>query len=381
MKLSSREQIASLAKFKSDRFLTTSFYVNTDKSHLTKKEITLSIKNLLNNHKADVEKANLGKKKTESLLEDLDKIGRYCKEDLNSHPDAGLAIFSCGKENFWKVFELPSPPRNRILMDRDPYVRPLSAILNEHHRICLLTFDKKEAKWHDLFLGKVTLLDRIEGDVPSKVREGGWEGYESKRIERHIATHLHDHFKKVANKTFTIFKANSFDWLFLGCNDEYSREFEPLLHPYLQQRLKARLKSKPNESASELLKEASALEKNLKDEEEKQILKHFISLLEKGGLAISGLRDTLKSLNRGGVHTLLITRHYSKPGKICPECNFLYFDEIKCPSCQRKTQSLIDVIDEAVESAIEKKALVKHIDPPSKLSKYGNIGALLRYKT
>lgn len=266
-------------------------------------------------------------------------------------------------------------------MDRDPYVRPLSAILNEHHRICLLTFDKKEATWHDLFLGKVTLLDRIEGDVPSKVREGGWEGYESKRIERHIATHLHDHFKKVANKTFTIFKANNFDWLFLGCNEEYSQKFEPILHPYLQQRLKARLKSKPSESASELLKEASALEKNLKDQEEKQILINFISLLEKGGLAISGLRDTLKSLNRGGVHTLLITRHYSKPGKTCPKCNFLYVDEIKCPSCQRKTQSLIDVIDEAVESAIGKKAQVKHIDSPSKLSRYGDIGAILRYKT
>ena len=380
MKLSSREQIASLAKFKSDRYLTTSFYVNSDKRNLTKREILLSIKNLLNDHKATVEKANLGKRKTESLLEDLDKIGRYCKEDLNSHPQPGLAIFSCGKENFWEVFELPSPPRNRILMDQDPYVRPLSAILNEHHRICLLTFDKKEAKWYDLFMGELSLLDRIEGDVPSKVREGGWEGYESKRIERHIATHLHDYFKKAAKRTFTIFKANNFDWLFLGCNDEHGQEFEPLLHPYLQKRLKARLKSKPSDSASKILKDASALGKKLKDQEEKQILEHFVSVLEKGGLAISGLKDTLKSLNQGGVHTLLITRHYSKSGKTCPKCSFLYVDEIKCPSCQRKTQPLLDVIDEAVESAIDKKAQVKHIDPPSTLRRYGNIGALLRYK-
>jgi peptide chain release factor subunit 1 len=380
MKLSSREQIASLAKFNSDRYLTTSFYLNTDKGHLTKKEITLSIKNLLNKHKTDVEKANLGKNKKDSLMEDLEKIGRYCREDLNSHPDAGLAIFSCGKEKFWEVFELPSSPRNRILMDRDPYVRPLSAILNEHHRICLLTFDKKEAAWHDLYLGKISLLDRIEGDVPSKVREGGWEGYESKRIERHIATHLHDYFKKIAKKTFTIFKSNNFDWLFLGYNDEHNKEFEALLHPYLQKRLKARLKSKPTDPASRLLEEATDLERKLKDEEEKQILKHFISVLEKGGLAIAGLRDTLRSLNRGGVQTLLITRHYSKPGKTCPKCNLLYVDEIMCPSCQRKTQTVFDVIDEAVEAAMDKKAAVKHLDPPSKLSRYGDIGALLRFK-
>jgi peptide subunit release factor 1 (eRF1) len=381
VKLSSREQIASLAKFKSDRFLTTSFYLNTDKSHLTKKEITLSIKNLLNDQRANVEKSNLGKRKTESLLEDLEKIGRYCREDLNSHPHAGLAIFSCEKEKFWEVFELPSPPRNRILMDQDPYVSPLSAILNEHHKICLLAFDKKEAKWYDLFLGEISLLDRIEGDVPSKVREGGWEGYESKRIERHIATHLHDYLKKVSKKTFTIFKANNFNWLFLGCSEEHCKEFEPLLHPYLQKRLKARIRSKPNDSAKKILKEASDLEKNLKRQEETQILKNFISALEKGGLAISGLKDTLRSLNRGGVHTLLITRHFSKPGKTCPKCSLLYVDEIKCPSCQRKTLPLLDVVDEAVESALSKKTQVKHIDPPSMLRRYGDIGAILRYKT
>ena len=381
MKLSSREQIASLSKFKSDQFLTTSFYLNSDKSHLTKKQITLSIKNLLNNYKTTVEKANLGKKKTESLRQDLDKISRFCKENLNSHTLAGLALFSCGKENFWEVFELPNPPRNRILMDKNPYVRPLSAILNEHRRICLLVFDRKEAKWYDLFMGEISLLDRIEGDVPSKVREGGWEGYESKRIERHIATHLRDYFKEMAKKTFTLFKANNFEWFFLGCNDEYGQEFGPLLHPYLQKRLKARLRSKPGNHMNHILKEASTLEKKLKDQEDKQILDHYISVLKKGGLASSGLKDTLRSLNQGGVQTLLITRYFSKPGKACPKCDFLFVDEIKCPSCLRKTEPLMDVIDEAVESAMDKKARVIHMDPPSKLSRYGDIGALLRYKT
>ena len=379
MKLSSRKQIASLAKFKSDRFLTTTFYLNTDKSSLTKKEILLSQKNLLN--KAALENLNVSKNKKESLLLDLEKISRFCKENINSHSQKGLAVFSCSKENFWESFDLPSPPRNRLIFDQNPYVRPLSAILNEHRRICLLTLDRKESKWHELFMGELSELDHITGDVPSKVREGGWEGYESKRIERHIATHLHDYFKRSAQMTFDLFKKNNFDWLFLGCMDEYCKEFEPLLHPYLKERLKARLKSKPNDSPSKILREASALEKKLKDEEESELLNRFISELEKGGLATSGLKNTLRSLNRGEVQTLLITRHLSKPGKICPKCGFLFADEIKCPSCQRKTNPLMDVIDEAVESAIDKKSQVIHIDPPSRLAHYGNIGALLRYKT
>jgi peptide subunit release factor 1 (eRF1) len=381
MKLSSWKQIASLAKFRSDRFLTTSFYLNTDKSSLTKKQILLSLKNLLNTNKAVLENMNVSKNKRESLLLDLEKISRFCKENINSHSQKGLAVFSCSKENFWESFDLPSPPRNRLIFDQNPYVRPLSAILNEFRRICLLTIDRKESKWYELFMGELSELDHITGDVPSKVREGGWEGYESKRIERHIATHLHDYFKRSAQMTFDLFKKNNFDWLFLGCMDEYCKEFEPLLHPYLKERLKARLKSKPSDSPSKILSEASALEKKLKDGEESELLNRFISELEKGGLATSGLKNTLRSLNQGEVQTLLITRHLSKPGKICPKCGFLFPDEIKCPSCQRKTEPLMDVIDEAVESALDKKSQVIHIDPPSRLSRYGNIGAYLRYKT
>jgi hypothetical protein len=44
-------------------------------------------------------------------------------------------------------------------------------------------------------------------------------------------------------------------------------------------------------------------------------------------------------------------------------------------------QKVVDIIDEAVETAMDKKCQVKHITPPSKLRRYGNIGAFLRYKT
>jgi peptide subunit release factor 1 (eRF1) len=380
MKLTSREQVASLAKFKSDRFLTTSFYLDTDKSRLTKKQIALSNKNLLSQHKTTGEDANLGKAKRESLKQDHEKIDRFCKDNLNSHNVAGLAIFSCSKESFWQVFNLPDPPLNRIVIDQDPYVRPLSAIINEHLTVCLLTFDRKEAKWYELFVGEIAFLEHLTGDVPSKVREGGWEGYDSKRIERHIASHLHDYLKEVARITFDFFKKNSFDWLFLGCKEEYGKEFEPMLHPYVRERLKAYLKVNPGDSPSKILKEASNLEKRLKHKEETELLERFVSELERGGLATSGLKDTLRSLNRGEVQTLLITRHVSKPGKACPGCGYLFADDIKCQGCQRKTERLLDVMDEAVEAAMAKKSQVVHINPPSKLSRFGDIGALLRYK-
>lgn len=381
MKLQSREQIESLAKFSSESLLTTSFYLDTDKSRLRKKEISLSFKNLIKNGKSQLEGMDLSREKRDSLSKDLDRIHRFCSQSLASFNYPGLAIFSCSGQDFWQAFELPHHPRNRIIFDKDPYVRLLSAILNEYHHIFVLTLDRREARWFDVNMGEIAIVDNLVGDVPSKVKEGGWEGYESKRIERHIATLLRDHFKKVAEKTFVLFKKNHFDWLFLGCKDEYCSDFETLLHPYLQKRIRGRIKVNPSDSHDKILKESQVLEKTLKKQEEDEIVTQFVSELEKGGKAVFGLKDTLRKINRGEVQILLITRNYSKPGRICPRCLFLYIDELRCPSCQKKTDLSVDIIDEAVETALDKNGQVKHINPPSPLTRYGKIGAFLRYKT
>jgi len=381
MKLLNREQIETLAKFKSSDFLTTSFYLDTNKSRMTKKEVKLSLKNLIKNNEKRLDQMSLDKAKKESLSKDLDRIYQFCSHELASYNFAGIAIFSCSSQGFWQVFNLCNSPRNRIIFDQNPYVRPLSAILDEHHRICVLTIDRKEAKWYDIFMGDILLIKSIIGDVPSKIKEGGWRGYESKRIERHISGRLREHLKKAANITFELFKKNSFDRFFLGCKDEHYTELEPLFHPYFKDKLKGRLKIKPGDSPDRILKEALKLKNELKVQEKRELVLSFVSELEKGNLAVSGLKNTLRKLNNGEVQTLLITRNFSKPGKICPKCGFLFVDETQCPTCQSKTEPLVDVIDEAVELAMDKRCRVKHINPPSKLSRYGNIGAILRYKT
>jgi len=380
MKLSSREQIETLTKFRDGAFITTSFYLETDKAKQTRKEITVSFKNLLTSGRAQCETMDLSREKRESLQKDLEKINLFATRSLNSYNFPGLAIFSCSGKDFWQEFNLPHPPRNRVIFDQNPYARPLSAILERYGHIIAFLTDRREAEWYDVFMGEMTHLDSLHSDVPSKVREGGFEGYESKRIERHISAHLHEHFKTAAQKTFDFLKKNHYDWLFLGCADEYFAELEPLLHPYLKARLKGRFKSKPGDSSDKILKEALDLEEKLKKEEEEATVQRFVSLLERGGLAVSGVRDTLRALNQGGVQTLVLTHNFSREGRICPVEGYLYIDELRCPSCQRKTETVLDVIDEAIEAAMAKNCQVIHVTPLSKLDHYGKIGAFLRYK-
>ena len=72
MKFQGRSQIEALAKFKSQGDLVTSFFLDTDKSRQNKKEILLTLKNLLNDAKARACGLAAGKEKTESLIRDLD---------------------------------------------------------------------------------------------------------------------------------------------------------------------------------------------------------------------------------------------------------------------------------------------------------------------
>ncbi len=380
MKLLSREQIEDLSKFKSNDFLTTSFYLETDKSKLRKKEIQLRLKNLISLAKSRLEKMDLSRSKKDSLYQDLEKIASFCSQTVASYNDPGLAIFSCSQEGFWRIFQLPDPARNRVIFDQNPYVRHLSSILDEHHRICALSFDRKEARWDKVIMGDISHLQSLVSDVPSKVREGGWEGYESKRIERHIASLLLEHLKKTAQITFDLCQKEKLDWLFVGCSDEHLPEFERIIHPYLKNKLKGRIKTKPGDSADKILEECLALEKKLMEQEGEELVQKFVAELEKGGRAIAGLKNTLRKLNNGEVQTLLIVRNFSKAGRICPQCRALSVDELRCSLCQRKTDPVVDIVDEAVEAAMDKKCQVKHIPSPSKLDRYGKIGAFLRYK-
>jgi peptide subunit release factor 1 (eRF1) len=381
MKLSSPAQVRLLAGFKSADLLTTSFYLDTDKSRQTKKEIAVSFKNLLSDGRTRLAGMDVSRAKKDSLVQDLEKIARFGVHSLSAWNPAGLALFACSGAKFWEEVSLPRAPRNHIIFDRSLYVRPLSSMLDEYRRIGALLLDRQEARWYEIFMGEISLLDTLKSEVPSRVREGGWQGYESKRIERHIDAHLHDHFKKAALKTFDLFKKSQFDWLFIGCKEEYRSDFEPLLHPYLKERLKGWLKTDSNGNEDKILKQALEMEKSLKSKEEEALAQSLVTELEKGGRAVSGLKEVLRRLNIWEVQSLVVSRHFAAEGTACPKCHYLYVDELRCPVCQVKTDKVQDIVHESVHSALDKKAQVRYVTPPSKLDRYGRIGAFLKYKT
>ncbi len=379
MKLSGRSDIETLAKFKGRDDLVTSFYLDADKSRQTRNEIHVALKNMLNAAEDRIGGLDAAKEKRDSLQRDLDLISVHGTKMLTNGSAPGLAVFSCARQNFWVPFELPHGPRSRIVMDTTFYVRPLDAILDKYKRICVLLLSRRQAKWYEVYLEEIKLLNEITSDVPARVREGGFEGNEAKRIERHIDAHVQEHFKKAAQLTFDIFKKQPFDWLFLSCEENH-HNIESYLHSYLKDRVKTRLKARVTDAPAKVLKEVLEVEASLKRTEEAETVDRFIAELSRGGRACSGLKDTLRAVNLFETMSLVVSHNFAKPGRICPQHKYLYVDDLKCPVCDKKTEMVQDVVDEAIETALKRGNPVKHITPPSKLDGYGQIGAFLKYK-
>ena len=381
MKLQDRGQVEKLAKFKSPKNLVTSFFLDTDKSRLSRKEIGLAMKNLILRGRDRLESTDLDKNTKESLVRDLDKIQAFAEDQIPAAHHAGLAVYSCSSENFWQDFDLADPPRNQLLIDQNPYVRPMTAILENHPRLCVLLLDRREAQWYEVFMDEGRLVENLTSDVPAKIQApGGSDRKNTKTLERRISAHIHEHFKKAAQVTLDMLKKNPFNWLFVGTIDVHRSGFEEILHPYVKAKLAAWLKAKPSTPTDQVIKEAVGIQDELKKKDEEALVARFAAELEKGGLAVSGTRETLDSLNQYQAQTLIVTRDYSVPGLICRSCSRLYLSGASCPVDGKALLPVVDVVDEAIEAAFKKNCGVRHITAPSKLDRYGKIGALLKFK-
>lgn len=102
-------------------------------------------------------------------------------------------------------------------MEPDSYTRPLSLVLDEFDRYCVLVVDSRKARIFSLFLGVMEEYTDIfvEDEVPNRVRvnlsmtgssAGIYGGIGDERIQRHIEDHVHRHIKNVTDKAFEFFK-------------------------------------------------------------------------------------------------------------------------------------------------------------------------------
>jgi len=127
----------------------TSCYLNVDgRRRLRHQDVTHALDLLLR-------PARAGANGEASVAQDLQRIEDHVGQGFERSHVAGLAMFSCSADGFWKVFALAVPVRDQVVVNHSPSVRQLETVLDEYERFGVLLADRQRARMLVFELGEL----------------------------------------------------------------------------------------------------------------------------------------------------------------------------------------------------------------------------------
>ena len=257
----------------------------------------------------------------------------------------GVAVFACSPAGLLETLRVPHPLAQKVVIDRTPYVDPLLTG-QDGGRWCVLLANRRSARF---FLGTPAALeetDRVEDNVHSQHRQGGWS---QPRYQRSIEEDVRDHLEHVAAVAFDRLKARAFDHLLIGAPQETVAALEGHLHPYLRERLAGHVKLDVENASLEDVRRATAEQvEQLERRREAEALQRVRQGIGAGGRAAAGRDEVMRLLAEARVETLLLAEGVDAG----------------------------EAVEKALESGAEVMVVRHHADD---LGPLGGIAALLRY--
>jgi peptide subunit release factor 1 (eRF1) len=341
--------------------------------------LKIRVKDLIQSARHSLQEKSGTHEQRQSLQRDFERIEQFVQQDILGNRHKALALFSCDGERFWQAYRLPRVVRNILVADHAPYIRPLKVMLAQHRRHCVVLVDRVHGQLFEIYMGEILEHKELLGNVPHWASEGGQGGRDERKIERGYVAAVHQHFQRVAEAAFRLFKQHQFDSLVLGGHREVLLEFKEHLHAYLRERLVGEFNADPGRtSAAEVLAQTEQVERRVAAEHEHRLVGELVHKTA-GGRAVSGMAATLTALSRGEAQLLMVEEGFESPGYVCRDCQHLSFDAATCPQCERPAESCADVVDEAIGLALARNCRIEHVQSVTPLREAGRIGALLRY--
>lgn len=322
----------------------------------------------------------------------LDSIETHIFKNLKKLERTRLVVIFADADGLWQEYQSPVGLPNSLVVEADPYIRPLTMLLDEFDRYCVLVTDARKARIFSLYLGDFEEYPDVfvEDNVPNKVRAkqsmtvdaGGTVrgGLGDKRIERHIEDHVHRHLKHVADRTLDFFKEKHFSRLIVGGPDDKTRPWlKDHLHTYLKERLAGEFNARPDDNAAELKDKAIDVAWTWKRNREHALIQEVFDHSGPGDKGVLGVEPTLEVLTLGQVHTLLVHQDFETEGYVCPEDHLLSTYLETCPFCEGPMHYTQYLADEMVEEAISQNSEVEHIFTSHEDFEQYGVGAKLRF--
>ncbi len=366
-------ELKELASYMVEDAFFVSLYLNVDPKENHKESWMLHFRNMMRD---TLNKINL---KDRSVVEtELNHIEKY----LVGRPDGlkrGLVVMSCRAKNFWRVYHTALPFNNQLVVERDPYIKPLAAMADLYQRYLVAVVGKTKARVLITSLGEIQEVTKIKFEEEQDFdpdRDGNMSD-SSRRAEREEAKVyrlVHKDALKVVEKVLAEEKIKR---ILLGGTDRGRALFKEAMSSPMRERVVAEFSVDRNASDHEILEMLLPV---MKDVEYKFERKALEELFDQGKRSVFGLSDVLTALQQGNVHKIYVLSTVTTPGMACTQCGAITPDHNQiCPYCGGSMQRVPYMLDLAIQKAIEQGARVDMLEEAPQLAKAGGIGALMRY--
>lgn len=375
-----RQTLRKLAEWNTNGFPVVSLYLDVDGRRFPKRADYLARAEHLGRRGHEAAKRMEDREHGRSVHRDAKRMWDFVNDEFDRKGGVrGLALFGCWRMGLWEELPLPARAPERIVIGGRPYLLPLEAMLERSEAVCAALVDREKAR---LF---VSALDRIEevsdvlDEVPGRHDQGGWS---QARFQRHIKEHVQRHLKHVAEVLLGLFQRRRYERLMLSGPDEIVAELERELHDYVRRTIVARASLPVVASAGDVLEKIRGLEEDLERGREEEAVRRLSAEIDgRSGRAVAGMEDTIAALEEGRVDTLIVGADLEAAGVRCPSCGHLADRGRACPACGTTMEETLDLVEEAVESALRRRCRVEVLPqgPADDLAPLGGIGALLRF--
>ena len=344
-----------------------SVYLGLDADRRDLRSLSTRVSSLLHEIRPMAKDSSLGREARLSVRGDVERIEAEMAED---RPNPGaVAIFSCSGRRFYEEVDLPRRVRDRIAVDAAPWVRPMLAVLDEFHRVCVLVLDNQTARLWELYQGELTEQGEIqETNQPSdepplrKPDYGGWGGLEERGVHNRTGELSKRHFRRVATMLDDLHRRGRFELLVIGGHDHEL----PLFQDFLPHSLRGSVAGtfavdSSTATVADIRSSAQAVVDRYERAEERLWVAELLAKEAAGGNAAVGLERCLWAGTVAAVQRLLVHDDVTATGVVCDESGWLGASGDTCPICGGPTRRTEDVIDELSQAVIDTGGTVEHV--------------------
>ena len=375
--------LRDLAGFKSERAPVTSCYLDVDgRRYIRLQDLEPHLDDLLRRGRRQMTEASGANAAADraamlSVEADLKRISDFVRGGIDRSSTRGLAMFSCSADGFWQVVELAVAVPNVIVVNATPHIRVLESVVDQNQRFAVLLVDRQRARIFLFEQGQLVEKQEHFDRLPRHEDDGG-------QMDRdHVAGHAQaaaaHHLRRAAQAAFAVYQEQAFDHLVLGTPDAIVREMEKELHPWLRERIAARLTIPVAARDDEIAQAALEVEVGVELAREAALVERLRQAVGAGTGAAVGLADVLAALVAHRAETLLVSEGYEAPGWRCAACRYIGVRGRRCPVCSADMDQVDDVVEEAVEDALNQHCRLTICRGNADLDVLGRIGAILRF--